>query len=199
MRIFCQKVTSPRQPRCIAYFRAPMEKSMMAKMKGLSRTDLQLWAAYTQTLHLLPGKKRLALAPDPLPPKPEPAPPQLDLPAPPPKSRSGAGPVWVDAPPPGLDRASWKKFRGGARAARTLDLHGMTAARAHHDVLQVVVQAHGEKIRVIEIITGKGEVLLRELPHWLNAPQLRPLILALAHPHAANTGSVRVLLRRARK
>ena len=45
---------------------------------------------------------------------------------------------------------------------------------------------------------GKGEVLLRELPHWLNAPQLRPLILALAHPHAANTGSVRLLLRRPR-
>jgi DNA-nicking Smr family endonuclease len=39
-------------------------------------------------------------------------------------------------------------------------------------------------------------VLRRELPHWLNAPALRPLILALAHPHRANTGAVHVLLRR---
>ncbi len=50
----------------------------------------------------------------------------------------------------------------------------------------------------MEIITGKGEILAREVPLWLNAPALRRLILATAHPHAANTGSVRVLLRRIR-
>jgi DNA-nicking Smr family endonuclease len=107
--------------------------------------------------------------------------------------------VRVDLPPPGLDRASWQKFKAGQiRPARTLDLHGMTAARAHQAVVQLIVAAYAAQLRVVEIITGKGEVLLRELPHWLNSPQLRPLILALAHPHAANTGSVRVLLRRAR-
>jgi hypothetical protein len=31
---------------------------------------------------------------------------------------------------------------------------------------------------------------------WLNAPSLRPLVLAAAHPHAANPGSTRILLRR---
>ena len=30
--------------------------------------------------------------------------------------------------------------------------------------------------------------MAQELPHWLNAPALRPCILAVAHPHAANTG-----------
>jgi DNA-nicking Smr family endonuclease len=39
-------------------------------------------------------------------------------------------------------------------------------------------------------------VLRRELPHWLNAPELRGRILAAAHPHAANTGAVHLLLRR---
>jgi DNA-nicking Smr family endonuclease len=105
----------------------------------------------------------------------------------------------LDAPPPGLDRGTWQKFRTGrARAARVLDLHGMTAARAHAATLHFVLQAHAQQLRVVEIITGKGEVLLRELPHWLNSRELRPLILALAHPHAANTGSVLVLLRRTR-
>jgi DNA-nicking Smr family endonuclease len=41
-------------------------------------------------------------------------------------------------------------------------------------------------------------VLKRELPHWLNEPALRPLVLAASHPHPANPGSVRLLLRRIR-
>ena len=39
-------------------------------------------------------------------------------------------------------------------------------------------------------------MLRRELPLWLNLPDLRPLVLAASHPHAANNGSVRLLLRR---
>lgn len=168
---------------------------MMAKTKGLSKADLQLWAAYAQSLQLLPGRARLAVEPEPA----RPPPPQAEPAVTAPKPRVYAGPVGVDMPPPGLDRSSWKKFRAdNARPTRTLDLHGMTAARAHHAVSHFVLQAHAEQLRIIEIITGKGEVLHRELPHWLNAPQLRPLILALAHPHAANTGSVRILLRRVR-
>jgi DNA-nicking Smr family endonuclease len=168
----------------------------MAKTKGLSKADLQLWAAYAQTLRLLPGRQRLAVEPEPAPP---PAP-QPDPPPPVPKTRAATGPLRVDLPPAGLDRGSWQKFRSkNARPARTLDLHGMTAARAHRATLHFVLQAHAAQLRVVEIITGKGEILLRELPHWLNSPELRPLILALAHPHAANTGSVRVLLRRIRR
>jgi DNA-nicking Smr family endonuclease len=39
-------------------------------------------------------------------------------------------------------------------------------------------------------------VLRRELPHWLNAPDMRRMLLAAAHPHAANTGAVHLMLRR---
>ena len=169
----------------------------MAKVKGLSKADLQLWAAYSQTLKLLPGKKRLPVEPDSV--TTEPQAPEPEAPASKIKIRPQAKQVEVGSPPPGLDKSSWRKFhRGESRASRVLDLHGMTAARAHHATLQFLLNAHAEQLRVVEIITGKGEVLLRELPHWLNAPQLRPLILALAHPHAANTGSVRILLRRTR-
>lgn len=165
----------------------------MAKPR-LSKADLRLWAAYTQGLRLLPGKKRLSLEPEAILPPPQPEPPVAT-----PKTRAPAGAVKVNLPPAGLDRASWQKFRTGqARSARVLDLHGMTAARAHEAVSHFVTAAHAEQLRVIEIITGKGEILHRELPHWLNSPQLRPLILALAHPHAGNTGAIRVLLRRIR-
>jgi DNA-nicking Smr family endonuclease len=168
----------------------------MAKVKGLSKADLQLWAAYSQTLKLLPGKSRLAVEPEPA---AAPQAPLHETQAVNIKARPQAKHVEVGSPPPGLDKSSWRKFRSGeSRASRILDLHGMTAARAHHATLQFLQNAHAEQLRVVEIITGKGEVLVRELPHWLNAPQLRPLILALAHPHAANTGSVRILLRRNR-
>jgi DNA-nicking Smr family endonuclease len=41
-------------------------------------------------------------------------------------------------------------------------------------------------------------VIRRELPLWLNLPELRPLVLAAAYPHPANPGAVRLLLRRIR-
>ena len=79
----------------------------------------------------------------------------------------------------------------------------MTAAVAHVAVENFLRMAQADGTRVVCIVTGKGSsteggVLKRELPHWLNAPHLRPLILGAAHPHRANAGSVHLLLRRAR-
>jgi DNA-nicking Smr family endonuclease len=166
----------------------------MARPKGLSKSDLQLWAAYSQTLKLLPGRKRLALHEEPAPP------PSVRLDAPvKPQPKAPHKTIDVGTPPPGLDRASWQKFRAGQmRAARTLDLHGFTAAHAHRAATNFIQRAYAEHLRCVEIVTGKGEVLARELPLWLNGPDLRPFILALAHPHAANTGAVRILLKRIR-
>jgi DNA-nicking Smr family endonuclease len=171
----------------------------MARGKALSEADLRLWAAYGATLtRLMPGRVRLPLPPEPV---AEPTPasaPEMPVAA----AKTGTGtaqPVRVGASPAGLDKATWKRFFSGKiRAERRLDLHGHTASRAHHAVSHFVGQAYVEQARCIEIITGKGEILWRELPHWLNAPALRGMILAVAHPHAANTGSVRVLLRRIR-
>jgi DNA-nicking Smr family endonuclease len=58
-------------------------------------------------------------------------------------------------------------------------------------------------MRCVEIVTGRGSGegggrIRREFPIWLNLPEIRPMILAATHPHAANPGSVRLLLRRAR-
>lgn len=170
----------------------------MARRKGLSEEDLRLWAAYSRTLtRLMPGRTRLALPPEVLPPKPsEPAAPAVA--AKPSLARAPAE-LGLNAAPAGLDKSSWKNFYAGkTRVEARLDLHGHTASKAHHEVRHFLEMAHGGGLRCVEIITGKGEILARELPHWLNAPGLRPLILALAHPHAANTGSVRVLLRRRR-
>jgi DNA-nicking Smr family endonuclease len=169
----------------------------MAKGKSLSKADQQLWAAFSQNILLLPGKTRLLLETDPAPPSAVVPNPQPD-----PQPRHGhesGHPRLTFSNPGGLDNTTWKNFATGKmRAVRRLDLHGFTAARAHHAVTHFIERAYAEENRCVEIITGKGEVLAREVPLWLNVPSLRRLILAIAHPHAANTGSVRVLLRRIR-
>ena len=74
----------------------------------------------------------------------------------------------------GVDSATWHRFRTGKLpAARTLDLHGHTAQRAFHALAAFLRVAHAEGLRCVEVVTGQGGVLRRELPLWLNLPELR--------------------------
>lgn len=113
-------------------------------------------------------------------------------------------PLEVGAAPGGIDRSTWSRFRTGKLApSRALDLHGRTARRAHAELHAFLGQAVADGARCVEIITGRGSgenggVIRREFPLWLNDPAVRPLILAASHPHPANPGSVRLLLRRVR-
>ncbi len=112
--------------------------------------------------------------------------------------------ITVNAPPPGLDARRWRDLRRGqTRPERTLDLHGLRAAEAHAAVRGFLLSAQAQGLRCVAIVTGRGSgpeggVLRRELPHWLNAPELRGLLLGAAHPHAAQGGAVHLLLRRRR-
>lgn len=103
----------------------------------------------------------------------------------------------------GLDGASWDRLRRGRmRPERVLDLHGRTAQAAFAAFERFIAAARADGIRCVEIVTGRGAgeggVLRRELPLWINLPQLRGAILAATHPHRANVGAVVLLLRRIR-
>ncbi len=110
----------------------------------------------------------------------------------------------IGQPPGGVDKANWQRLRSGKLVpTRTLDLHGRTAQRAFDALQSFLHSAQADGVRCVEVITGRGAaegtgVIRRELPHWLNQPHLRALVLGAAHPHAANPGSVRLLLRRTR-
>jgi len=168
--------------------------------RGLSADDSAVWAHFARQIALLPGRRA------PVPPPDAPGPivsPRLASPhVPPPRPIAAA--VNIGTQPGGVDNATWQKFRTGKlAAARTLDLHGRTAQRAFHALATFIRTAHADRLRCVEVITGRGAgeaggVLRREFPMWLNLPDIRPLILAAAHPHAANPGSVRLLLRRIR-
>ena len=177
--------------------RAQPEARRRGALTESERTD---WAGYARLVRPLLGRAappHRAIVDPPPAALPVAMPPAARLPA------RRDPPLLVGAPPPGLDRASWGRLRGGKLAAeRTLDLHGQTAERAFHALVRFLHAAHGDQVRCVEIITGRGRdgvgVIRRELPLWLNQPPLRALVLAAAHPHAANPGSTRLLLRRVR-
>ncbi|TDG33660.1 hypothetical protein E2C05_02815 [Paracraurococcus ruber] len=173
----------------------------------LSEAERALWQLYTARAQVapLPGK---ALPPPPAPPTAAataPASPPAAVPVPKPAAAHRGVEVQIGAQPAGLDQKRWKSLRRGeTRPERTLDLHGRRAQDAHAAVRRFLHQAQAEGLRCVAIVTGKGSmgqemgVLRRELPHWLNAPDLRPLILGAAHYAAGNPGAVVLLLRRPR-
>jgi DNA-nicking Smr family endonuclease len=129
----------------------------------------------------------------------------LPLPPEPPKRRAKPKlrELTVGGPAAGLDSASWEKLRRGRmRPQRVLDLHGRTVQAAFGAFEQFIGTARADGIRCVEIVTGRGAgeggALRRELPLWLNLPQMRGAILAATHPHRANVGAVVLLLRRIR-
>jgi DNA-nicking Smr family endonuclease len=173
--------------------------------RGLTAEDRALWQAYTVRAAVapLPGK---ALA-EPAQPAPAAAPPPQPAPRPAPRTSTPPRPppeMQVGVVPPGLDARRWKALRRGVtQPERTLDLHGRRAHEAHGAVRRFLADAQTDGLRCVAIVTGKGSsleggVLRRELPHWLNAPELRGLLLGAAHPHATNPGAVHLLLRRSR-
>ena len=88
-----------------------------------------------------------------------------------------------------------------------LDLHGHTR-ESGRQALTGFLRAHrAAGRRCVLVVTGKGlkddwsvGALRQALPDWLNAPDLRRLILAFCHaqPQHGGSGAVYILLRRER-
>jgi len=131
-------------------------------------------------------------------PIPPPVPTSAKAPAPPP-------PPLAPGVTPGLDKRSAQKLRRGQYSIDArLDLHGLTQAEAHARLRRFLVKSQDAGCRCVLVVTGKGTagpeagVLRRELPRWLNQPDLRPLVLALepALPRDGGLGAVYLLLRK---
>lgn len=130
----------------------------------------------------------------------------LDL-APDPRSALGAA-------HPVMDRRRFDKLRRGRLEPEArLDLHGMTAERAHAVLRTFIVAAHEAGLRLVLVITGKGRlgeadavqpqrhgILRHAVPHWLAAPPLVGRILQIvpAHQRHGGGGAYYIYLRRQR-
>jgi DNA-nicking Smr family endonuclease len=172
----------------------------MTAERSKTREDLEIWVAYARGVRplgqrkaLVPshGGSRMSSA------LPRPSAAQLQNPR-----AAPLPPLVIGGQPAGLDHATWQRFRTGRIAPeRRLDLHGHTLDRAFHALRAMLASAHAEGVRCVEVITGRGSAegsgaIRRELPEWLNRAELRVLVLAAAHPHPANPGATRLLLRK---
>jgi len=102
----------------------------------------------------------------------------------------------------GIDGSTQRRlFRGEILIDARLDLHGMTAARAHKRLIQFIEMAADDGCRCALVITGKGlGVLKGHVPSWLKQSPLSLHVLALAEarPKDGGSGAFYVLLRRKR-
>jgi DNA-nicking Smr family endonuclease len=178
---------------------------MASRARALTEVDAAEWALFARRIAPLRGRRAIV-------------PPDISVQGAPPEAvrfetrttpPARAVFLGVGDQPPGVDSAAWRQLHR-ARGTRKLDLHGMTAQHAFAALRTFLRSAHADRVRCVEIVTGRGKegsgVLRRELPLWLNLPDIRPMVLAAAHPqtssamhaHTANPGSVRLLLRRPR-
>jgi DNA-nicking Smr family endonuclease len=107
----------------------------------------------------------------------------------------------------GVDRRTADRFkRGRMEIDGRLDLHGLYQEEAHTALVGFIQRSAREGKRCVVVITGKGRVsegggvLRREVPRWLNQPELRSLVLSIARAQVGHggDGAIYVLLKRQR-
>ncbi len=108
---------------------------------------------------------------------------------------------------PGLDRRTAERLRRGKIAPDArIDLHGMTAARAHQALIGFVQRSHASGLRCVLVITGKGGrprapeagrwrepepgegVLKSHAPQWLASPPIGGLVVGVYPAHVSHGG-----------
>ncbi|MFX0545469.1 Smr/MutS family protein [Roseovarius sp. S1116L3] len=194
--------------------------------RRLKPDELDLWRQVARTAEALhPAQPRPKAPPKPAAPKHEP-----ERPAPAPvqhfklgqkASRSGHAhdvlPALADrlkSQPVAMDHKAYGRLKRGKLAPEArIDLHGMTADRAHGALRGFILRAHGQGKRLVLVITGKGRrsdedgpipvrhgVLRHNVPHWLSVPPLAGLVLQVtnAHNRHGGGGAYYVYLRRPR-
>ena len=118
---------------------------------------------------------------------------QVPTPQQPPPAASRPAPPIAD-----FDRKKVKRLRSGrAGIEARIDLHGMRQDEAHAALRAFLHRAHGRGYRMVLVITGKGKmadrsrdepfdmtqdrdrgVLKRNVPRWLEEPDLRALVVS---------------------
>lgn len=172
----------------------------MSSHASLTEEDRAVWASYARLVLPLDGQPAPRAEAEPTAPPARTPHPRMPVAS---HTKPAPQPLDIGTHPGGVDSSTWNRFRTGRLLpARTLDLHGHTVQRAFRALEAFLRSAHAEHLRCVEIITGRGNAgggaIRSEFPVWINRPEFRDVILAAAHPHAANDGAVRLLLRRRR-
>jgi DNA-nicking Smr family endonuclease len=183
---------------------------MTRKKRSLSEDEHTLWTVVTRSIKPLRRRKAVTAPPE-----------EIAPPAMPPRKLAKAAkvvpppaPLPTRAEPPPLAplgrRLKQKIGRGSEPIDGRIDLHGMTQASAHSALAHFLRRAQHDGARVVLVITGKGKVgadphaergvLKRQVPLWLESPELRPLVVGFESANIGHggAGALYVRMRRAR-
>ncbi|ESW62617.1 MAG: DNA mismatch repair protein MutS [Rhodobacter sp. CACIA14H1] len=107
-----------------------------------------------------------------------------------------AAPLQMDA------KLHGRMVRGKLLPEARIDLHGMTLAEAHPELIRFVLNAQSAGMRLVLVITGKGKrgedhgpipqrmgALRHQVPQWLRLPPLGPAVLQVTEAHLKHGGS----------
>ncbi len=188
----------------------------MARRRSLRPEEEEIWQTVARTarpLHVQSLQRRLetpALAPS-LP--AEPAKPHTPIFAPfrlgekaKPRASHDIAPSLSDSlaqAPLQMDaKAFGKMTRGKLAPEARIDLHGMTLAEAHPELIRFILNAQSAGLRLVLVITGKGKrredtgpipqrmgALRHQVPQWLRMSPLGPAVLQVAEAHLKHGGS----------
>jgi DNA-nicking Smr family endonuclease len=180
---------------------------MMSRRRSLHPEEEELWKAVARTakpMHAPIFRRTIPDAPSEFstPAVKGPSAPQL---APFRLGEKPAAPRPQTAPPAALQmdaKAFGKMTRGKLAPEARIDLHGMTLAEAHPELIRFILNAHSNGLRLVLVITGKGKsgvefghmsqrtgVLRHQVPHWLRQPPCGPAILQVTEAHLRHGGS----------
>ncbi|MBE7213132.1 MAG: Smr/MutS family protein [Gluconacetobacter diazotrophicus] len=186
------------------------------RLRPLSAEEIELWCLVAKTVaprqgSLLPERPRSEPAVQPSVPaltakagKPKP---KSVVPSyAPPQSRPSA----AVAPLAPIERHYRKKVqRGLIGIERVMDLHGLTQSEAHGALRGFLRMAHAEDLRLVLVVTGKGErtkradgdagVLRRLVPHWLREYDLRGIVLGFEEASQGHGGAGALYIRLRRR
>ncbi|MEO1537447.1 MAG: Smr/MutS family protein [Pseudomonadota bacterium] len=187
---------------------------MKRRGRGLRPEEQDLWKRITDTATPLNAEKTMpqliserseAKTPEPNHVKPF----KVGERAKPPKTETR---ISVPDQPLHMDRKAFTRMkRGKSRPDARIDLHGMTVDMAHAALRAFLLRCHAEGKRLVLVITGKGRndgsnfsmepgrgILRRQVPHWLEQPPLRQIVLQTseAHQKHGGAGAIYVYLRR---
>ena len=183
----------------------------MARRRSLTPEEADLWRSVARTTRPIHSQKLHLPEPPPAtepPPlvhsKPRLSPFLLGEKHRPPEKRDLAPslPDLVAQAPLRMDAGTHAKMtRGKLQPEARIDLHGLTLAEAHPELIRFILNAHSAGLRLVLVITGKGKrredtgpipqrmgALRHQVPHWLHLPPLGPAVLQVSEAHLKHGG-----------
>ena len=176
------------------------QKPRASRPRRLSASEVRLWRSVTESVVRRAGAAASPGGPD------EQA--VSQPPAGEPERRPSAATAGKAAPPPLAPletRLRQRLARGRAAVDDTLDLHGYRQEEAHRVLRNFLIRAQSRGAKLVLIVTGKGRtaaepgVLRRAVPLWLEASDLRPVVVGFGEATATHGGSGALYVRLRRK